>query len=70
MQDEERSAVLTAIVDSSDDAIISKDRQGMVTSWNLSAERIFGYQAHEMIGKPILRIIPPDRHYEEPKILD
>ncbi|MEJ2883645.1 PAS domain S-box protein [Pedobacter sp. GR22-6] len=66
---EERSAVLSAIIDSSDDAIISKNLDGIVTSWNLSAERIFGYTASEMIGTSILRLIPEDRADEEPHIL-
>jgi len=66
---EERSAMLAAIVDSSDDAIISKNFKGVVTSWNLSAERIFGYSAQEMIGESIMKLIPPDRAEEEPKIL-
>ncbi|ALL07079.1 hypothetical protein AQ505_17265 [Pedobacter sp. PACM 27299] len=66
---EEQGAILAAIVDSSDDAIISKDLNGMVTSWNKSAERIFGYSAAEMIGKSILTLIPQDRLEEEPAIL-
>lgn len=66
---EERSSVLAAIVDSSDDAIISKDLNSIITSWNPSAERIFGYQANEMIGKSILTLIPTDRHNEETMIL-
>jgi len=66
---EERSAMLAAIVDSSDDAIISKDLEGVVTSWNLSAQRIFGYSAEEMIGESIVKLIPEDRLQEEPKIL-
>jgi PAS domain S-box-containing protein len=61
--------LLAAIVDSSDDAIISKNLDGVVTSWNRGAERIFGYEAHEMIGESILRLIPPDRQEEEPSIL-
>ncbi|HZJ15159.1 MAG TPA: ATP-binding protein, partial [Chthoniobacteraceae bacterium] len=60
---------LSAIIDSSDDAIITKDLNGIVTSWNKAAERIFGYTADEMIGQPILRLIPPDRKGEEPTIL-
>jgi PAS domain S-box-containing protein len=66
---EERSAMLAAIVDSSDDAIISKNLEGVVTSWNLSAKRIFGYSAEEMIGESIVKLIPEDRLEEEPKIL-
>jgi PAS domain S-box-containing protein len=61
--------LLASIVESSDDAIVSKDLNGIVTSWNKSAERLFGYTAWEMIGSPILTIIPPDRHHEEPDIL-
>nr|WP_199158801.1 PAS domain S-box protein [Pedobacter sp. ASV2] len=69
-RNEERiSNVLVAIIDSSDDAIVSKNLDGIITSWNHSAERIFGYSSHEIIGKSILTIIPPDRYEEEPKIL-
>lgn len=60
---------LAAIVESSGDAIVSKDLKGIVTSWNSGAERIFGYTAAEMIGQPITRIIPPELHSEETKIL-
>lgn len=62
-------AWLAAIIDSSDDAIVSKTLQGIVTTWNKAAERIFGYTAGEMVGKPILTIIPDDRQGEEFDIL-
>jgi PAS domain S-box-containing protein len=63
-------AHLAAIVHSSDDAIISKDLQGVVTTWNPAAERIFGYKAEEMIGQPIVILIPTERSNEEPGILE
>jgi PAS domain S-box-containing protein len=66
---EEETAHLAAIVESSDDAIIGKNLDGIVTSWNGSAQRIFGYTAEEMIGQSILKLIPPDRQNEEPIIL-
>lgn len=59
-----------AIVDSSDDAIISKNTHGIVASWNKGAEKMFGYTADEMIGQPLTRIIPQERFHEEPDILD
>ena len=61
---------LGAIVESSDDAIISKNLDGIISSWNGSAERLFGYTAEEAIGKHITLIIPPDRRDEESIILD
>lgn len=60
---------LAAIVDSADDAIISKDLNGIVRSWNQGAYQIFGYTAEEMIGQSILRIIPDELKYEEDEIL-
>ena len=62
-------ARLAAIIESSDDAIVSKTLEGVVTSWNNGAERIFGWTAPEVIGKPITIIIPQDRLQEEPQIL-
>jgi PAS domain S-box-containing protein len=60
---------LAALVASSDDAIVGKDLNLIVTSWNFGAERIFGYSAEEMIGTSIMRLIPTDRHEEEAQIL-
>ena len=68
-QAERAKAYLAAIVTSSEDAIISKDLRGIVTSWNRAAERLFGYTAEEMIGQPVSLLIPQDRHNEEPHIL-
>src|SRR3954468_19207557 len=61
---------LIAIIESSEDGIISKDLNGIVRSWNPAAERIFGYTAAEMIGRPIDVLFPADRKDEEPGILD
>jgi PAS domain S-box-containing protein len=66
---EGESERLAAIVASSQDAIISKTIDGRVTSWNEGATRIFGWEASEMIGQPITRLIPPELHYEEEQIL-
>jgi PAS domain S-box-containing protein len=60
---------LAAIVESSDDAIVSKDLNGVITSWNGGAERLFGYSASEAIGQSIMLIIPPDRRAEEDRVL-
>jgi two-component system sensor kinase FixL len=63
------SSRLAAIVSSSDDAIVSKTLDGTITSWNAGATNILGYEADEMIGQPITRIIPPELHEEEKQIL-
>jgi PAS domain S-box-containing protein len=60
---------LAAIVESSEDAIVGKDLSGIVTSWNRGAEAIFGHRAEEMIGRSILKIIPPELHADESRIL-
>jgi PAS domain S-box-containing protein len=59
-----------AIVESSDDAILSKDLDGVITSWNRGAQRLFGYTAEEAVGRSVTIIIPTDRHDEEPMILE
>src|SRR5258708_8706019 len=64
------SSRLAAIVSSSDDAIVSKTLDGTITSWNAGATNILGYEADEMIGQPITRIIPPELHQEEKQILE
>ncbi|NEN24216.1 PAS domain S-box protein [Cryomorpha ignava] len=66
---DEGNATLATIVQSSEYAIISKTLKGIVTSWNLGAEKLFGYTRAEMIGQSILKIIPPDRINEEPEII-
>lgn len=60
---------LSAIIESAEDAIISKTLDGIITSWNKGAERIFGYKAEEIIGKSVTVLIPPDHADEEPRIL-
>src|SRR5262249_35822301 len=67
--DELQSSRLAAIVSTSDDAIVSKTLEGKVISWNTAATKIFGYDASEMVGQPIFRIIPPELHDEEKQIL-
>lgn len=68
-ESEKNVALLAALIQSSEDAIISKTLNGIVTSWNPAAERMFGYKAEEMIGQPITRLIPPDRLNEETHII-
>jgi PAS domain S-box-containing protein len=68
-QAEEKSAKLAAIIESSDDAIIGKTLESVITSWNASAERMFGYTPEEIIGETIYKLIPADRQDEEPRIL-
>ncbi len=65
----EAAAFLAAIVASTDDAIVGKDLESRVVSWNAGAERLFGYSAAEMLGQPITRIAAPDRLEEEPRII-
>ena len=67
---EEATRRLAAIIESSDDAIITKDLNGIITSWNASAQRLFGYAPEEIIGKPVTTLIPLDRQHEEPRILE
>jgi len=65
----EMGALMRAVVESSDDGIISKDLNGVITSWNAGAQRIFGYTEAEVIGQPITIIIPPELHGEERQVL-
>ena len=58
-----------AIIESSDDAILSKNLDGIIASWNPGAERLFGYKAEEIVGKSVTLLIPADRHNEEPEII-
>src|SRR5258707_4759678 len=67
---EEAALRLAAIIESSDDAIVGKDLDGIITTWNGGAARIFGYLAEEIIGKPITILIPPDRQKEEEAIIE
>jgi PAS domain S-box-containing protein len=66
---EARHRAIAAIIESSDDAVLTKDLDGIITSWNQGAQRLFGYAAEEAIGKPVTFLIPTDRHDEEPAIL-
>ncbi len=67
---EEARARLAALVEFSEDAIISKDLSGVVTSWNQGAERLFGYTEQEAVGQPVTMLIPPDHADEEPALLE
>ena len=67
---ERAMARLAAIVESTDDAILSKDLNGIIQSWNAGAERLFGYRAEEVVGRPITLLLPPERIEEEQQILD
>jgi PAS domain S-box-containing protein len=67
---EEARTKLSAIIESSEDAIMSKSLDGIITSWNTGAEHIYGYSAAEAIGKPITILIPPDRPNELPRLIE
>jgi PAS domain S-box-containing protein len=62
--------ILRSIIENSDEAIITNNLDGIISSWNKSAERVFGYTAEEVIGKPVTILIPPERHDEEPLFLE
>ncbi|HET8911260.1 MAG TPA: PAS domain S-box protein [Ktedonobacteraceae bacterium] len=69
-KEEEERYKLAAVVAFSDDAIVSKTLDGLITNWNAAAERLFGYSAEEAIGQPITMIIPPELHYVEKEIIE
>ena len=69
LKGEEKQAILSAIVESSDDAIVSKDLNGIIMSWNSGAEKIFGYSEKEVVGKSVTILIPEERLNEETQIL-
>lgn len=62
--------ILASVVNYSDDAIITKTLEGIITSWNRGAEKIIGYASEEIIGKHISLLIPPERLHEEPEIIE
>jgi len=68
-QAEEARARLAALVESSDDAIIGKTLEGVITSWNQGAQRMYGYSAEEAVGRPISILVPPERPDDVPSIL-
>ena len=70
LTDDRAALHYAAIIESSDDAIISKDLNGVIMSWNQGAQRLFGYTAGEAIGKPVIILMPEDRYNEEPMILE
>jgi PAS domain S-box-containing protein len=67
---DKKARLLAAIVEHSTDAMITKDLEGIITSWNAGAERVFGYTAEEIVGKPVTLLIPENRLGEEPAILE
>jgi PAS domain S-box-containing protein len=69
-QAHEAAQRLAAIVESSEDAILAKDLDGMITAWNVGAQRLFGYAVEEVVGRPITILVPLDRHSEEGRILE
>ena len=69
-QAERSLARLAAIVESSNDAILSKDLNGVIQTWNAGADRLFGYRAEEVVGRPITPLLPPERADEETRILE
>ena len=69
MRADERNRLLASLVESSDDAIVAKDPQGIIQTWNRGAQRLYGYQAHEVIGRSAMLLLPPDRANEEGEIL-
>src|SRR5262245_7867702 len=69
-ESEQRFRWFASIVESSEDAIVSKDITGIITTWNKGAERLFGYSSEEVVGKPVSILIPADRHVEERAILE